>query len=366
MKTIFKPKVLLRLSCIAVCTLFFVSCKKYPSFDPINRIQPHGPVPKWGPTINPQMLAVIEKLESFNAPPIYTLTPEEARKQPGAADAAMAVMKDYHIPAPPMKVDTSGIEIPVTGGTIHARVYTPKTGRSSYPVILYYHGGGWVIATIDTYNSSAQALAEQTDAIVISVEYRKGPEYKFPTAHNDAYEAYVWAYNNAASIKGNPQKMAVAGESAGGNLAINVSKMAKDNGVKMPLHQVLVYPVANNDTTAASVIQYQDALPLNKPSLLWFFKYYLNNPDEGNDPRISLVDVANLAGLPPTTLIAAEIDPLQTEGKLLADKLAVSGVNTTYKLFKGVTHEFYGMNTVLHEAQEAEALAAWQLRKAFK
>lgn len=352
---------------IALSVLFMYSCDKIEHhFDPIKKIKPSGPKPSWGPTITPQMLTVIEKLQSFNAPPIYTLTPEQARNTPSAADAAMAVMNDYKISKPPMKVDTTGVEIPVEGGQIHARIYTPQTGRSSYPIIVYYHGGGWVIATIDTYNSSAQSLAEQVEAVVVSVEYRKGPEFKFPTAHNDSYAAYTWALNNASSIKGDPLKIAVAGESAGGNLAINVSKMAKDNGIMQPLHQVLVYPVANNDINAASVIQYQDALPLNKPSLLWFFMHYFNNPAEGNDPRISLVDVADLSGLPPATILAAEIDPLQTEGKLLAEKLTASGVDVTYKLYVGVTHEFYGMNTVIPEAKQAQALVASQLKKAFQ
>ncbi len=180
------------------------------------------------------------------------------------------------------------------------------------------------------------------------------------------YAAYKWALNNASSIKGDPSKIAVAGESAGGNLAINVSKMAKDNGIMQPLHQVLIYPVANNDINAPSIIQYQDALPLNKPALLWFFMHYFNNPAEGNDPRISLADVADLSGLPSATIIAAEIDPLQTEGKLLAEKLIASGVDITYKLYVGVAHEFYGMNTVIPEAKQAQELVASQLKNAFQ
>lgn len=359
-------RTLFKLSFIASAGLLISSCSKNNNnTSTINTIMPTGAKPTWGPDITPQMQTIIEKLASYGTPPLYTLTPQQARLAPSAADAAMAVAKDYNIATPTPMVDTTGKDIPVTGGTIHVRIYTPKTGKAIYPLIMYYHGGGFVIATIDTYNSSAQALAEQVEAVVVSVEYRKGPEFKFPTAHNDSYAAYLWALNNAASIKADTVHVAVVGESAGGDLAPNVSRMAKTNGRKVPLHQVLVYPVANNDTTDASYVKYAAAMPLNKPLLLWFFNNYLNTPADATDPRLSLVN-SNLAGLPPTTIIAAELDPLQTEGKLLADKLTAAGVTVTYQLYNGVTHEFYGMNLVIPEAQQAEALAALQIKTAFK
>ncbi len=268
------------------------------------------------------MLAVIEELDSLNPVPLYTLTPQEVRLRPTPADAVMKVMQNFNIPAPPMKVDTAGVQIPVSdGSSIHARIYTPTTGKTSYPVIVYYHGGGWVIATVDTYNSSARALAEQVDAIVVSVEYRKGPEYKFPAAHNDAFDAYKWVLNNASTFKGNAGKVAVAGESAGGNLAVNVAINARDNGIQKPLHVLSVYPVANYDFNEPSYIQYANAEPLSVPFIKWFFKYYFdNNPTYGNDPRISLVK-ADLKNLPPVTIINAEIDPLKSDGALLETKL---------------------------------------------
>src|SRR5688572_17113517 len=194
-----------------------------------DRIQPKGPKPAWGPTITPQMQAVIETLDSISPTPLNTLTPQEARMQPSPADAAMRVMRNFNIPMPAVNVDTMGQEVPVEGGTIHVRIYTPRTGKATYPLIVYYHGGGWVIATIDTYNASAQALAEQVDAIVVSVEYRKAPEFKFPTAHKDSYAAYMWSMANASTFKADSTKVAVAGESAGGNLAVAVSMMARDS-----------------------------------------------------------------------------------------------------------------------------------------
>ena len=352
----------------ALLFIGFASCNKDNNDDDTTdvyaKIQPKGPKPSWGPTITPQMQTVIETLDSIAPHPIHTLTPQEARQQPSPADAVKQVMQNFGIAMPPMNVDTMGREIPVQGGAIHARIYTPKTGRQNYPVIVYYHGGGWVIATIDTYNSSAQALSEQADAIVVSVEYRKGPEFKFPTAHNDAFAAYKWALANASTFKGNSEKIAVAGESAGGNLAVTVSIMARDSSVRLPVHIVSVYPVASGDPSLPSKLQYVAAKPLSTPDLPWFLSYYLNNPAEAASPLISLVN-ANLSGLPSTTIIAAEIDPLQSEGKQLADKLAAAGVTTTYKLYTGVTHEFFGMATVLPEAKDAQALAASELKKAF-
>jgi acetyl esterase/lipase len=270
-------------------------------------------------------------------------------------------MKEHSIPVPASQLDTMGKDIPVSGGSVHALVYTPRCSDSSYPVIVYYHGGGWVIADLNVYDASAKGLAEQSGAIVVSVHYRQGPEHKFPTAHNDAFAAYQWVLKNAASMKGNPKMVAVAGESAGGNLACNVSIMARDKGIQMPIHQLLVYPVANNDMNSESYQKYAAAKPLSKPMMEWFAKNYTGDISKAADPRISLVK-ANLKGLPPTTIIAAEIDPLMTEGKMLADKLKDAKVNVDYKLYSGVTHEFFGMAAVVPDAKDAQAYASGRLK----
>jgi acetyl esterase/lipase len=328
--------------------------------------KPKGEDPAWAPNgIDDEMLVVMEKLQSYGDKPIETLSAGEARTQHSPTDAVMDVMAEHNIPVPPSTVDTSGKEIPVQGGSIHARIYTPRGSDSAYPVIVYYHGGGWVIADLNTYDASARGLAEQTGAVVVSVHYRQGPEHKFPTAHNDAFAAYQWVLQNAASIKGNPKMVAVAGESAGGNLACNVSIMARDKGVMLPVHQLLVYPIANNDMNAESYKKYAAAKPLNKPMMEWFAKNYLGDMGKAADARISLVK-ANLKGLPPTTIVAAEIDPLQTEGKLLSDKLKDAGVEVDYKLYSGVTHEFFGMATVVPDAKDAQGYAAGRLKNSLK
>ncbi len=221
-----------------------------------------------------------------------------------------------------------------------------------------------VIADLDTYDASARGLAEQVGAVVVSVHYRQGPEHKFPTAHNDAFAAYQWVLKNAASIKADAKMVAVAGERAGGNLAANVSIMARDKGLNVPLHQLLVYPVANNDMNSESYQKYGTAKPLSKPLIQWMVKNYLPDTTAAADPRIALVK-ANLKGLPPTTIIAAEIDLLQTEGKILSDKLKDAGVEVDYKLYDGVTHEIFGMATVVPQAKDAQALGAGNIKRAF-
>ncbi len=328
------------------------------------KLSPKGGVPGWGTTIKPEMQVVIDKLISLGGKPIETLSAKEARMQPTPTDAAMAVMKENNMPMPTALCDTVGKDIPVTGGKTHIRIYTPQAGTAPHPVIVYYHGGGYVIADINVYGGSTQGLCEQTGAIVVSVEYPKGPEHKFPAAHNVAFDAYKWVLKNAASFKGDASKIAIVGESAGGNLAANVSIMARDKKLQMPLYQVLVYPVASNDMTNESYTKYAAAKPLNKAMMGWFVKNYLVSTDQSADPRISIVN-ANLAGLPKTLIIGAEIDPLQTEGKWLSDKLKAANVDTEYKLYEGVTHEFFGMATVVPQAKDAQALASKNIKSAF-
>nr|WP_199156910.1 alpha/beta hydrolase fold domain-containing protein [Pedobacter sp. ASV2] len=328
-------------------------------------IKPAGPAPEWGKTIKPEMQAVIEKLGSYGDKPIEQLSAVEARKNHTPTDAVMDLIKQNNITIPAPKVDTMGKDIDVNGAKIHLRVYTPKEGKGPFPLIVYYHGGGFVIANIDVYNASAQAMAEQVGAVVVSVAYRLAPENKFPTAHNDAFGAYEWAVKNAVSLKADPAKIAVVGESAGGNLAANVSIMARDKHIMVPVHQVLVYPIAQANMDTESYKTYANAKPLNKAMMAWFTEKYVNSMLEAQDPRISLVK-ANLKGLPPTTIITAEIDPLNNDGVMLADKLKAAGVRVDSKNYEGVTHEFFGMAALVPEAKQAQAYAADQLKAAFK
>lgn len=325
--------------------------------------KPSNAKPDWAPSITDEMQVIMEKLASYGAKPVETLSPQEARKNPTPTTAVMDLISENKIPVPPAMVDTMGRDIPVSGGTVHARIYTPK-GNGPFPVIVYYHGGGWVIADLDTYDASAKGLAEQVNAVVVSVHYRQAPEFKFSTAHNDAFAAYQWVWKNLQSLKGDSM-VAIVGESAGGNLAANVSIMARDKKLPMPVRQVLVYPIASDDMNSASYQQFAAAKPLNKPMMEWFAKHYLPSMAAAADPRIALVK-ANLKGLPATTIIGAEIDPLQSDGTALRDKLKDAGVDVNYKLYKGVTHEFFGMALLVPEAKEAQAVVASDLKASFK
>ena len=325
-------------------------------------VKPTGAKPAWGPNLAPEMQAVIEQLMSFKNKPLPELAAAQARKQPSPADAAMKQMRASNIPVPPMNCDTATQTI---APGLRVRVYTPKGGTAPYPVIVYYHGGGWVIATNDTYAASAQALCEQVGAVVVSVEYRKAPEHKFPAAHDDAFTAYQAVLKNAASMKGDPNKVAVVGESAGGNLACNVSIMARDKKVALPKYQVLVYPIAGSDVNTPSYQANIETAPLNKAGMEWFFKNYQRTAADLKDPRINLV-AANLKGLPATTIIGADYDPLTSEGKTLSDKLSAAGVKVNYKKYDGTTHEFFGMAAVVPEAKAAQGVVVSDLKGALK
>lgn len=328
-------------------------------------IKPKGPKPAWAPDIHPEMLAVIEKLVSYDAPPIETLNPVSARLNPTPAVAVMDLIKENNIHLPVPQLDTVGKNIPVNGGTIHIRIYTPKAVMKNYPLILYIHGGGWVIADMNTYDATATGICEQTGAVVVSVNYRQGPENKFPTAHQDCFAAYQWMLKNAGSMKGDTSRVGILGESAGGNLAANVSIMARDKKIKMPMAEVLVYPIAQSDTNTASYRKNAMAKPLNRSMMVWFYRMYLPSMKSTSDPRIDLTK-ANLKGLPPTTIITAELDPLQSDGQILRDKMKLQGVEVTYQNYDGVTHEFFGMAAIVPEAKLAQALASAQLKIAFE
>lgn len=317
----------------------------------------------WKAKLHPEMKMVIDELTALNGKPIETLTPAEARLQPTPADAVMAVLKKSGKSTEPEavgKVEDRKITGP--GGQIPIRVYQPR-GTGPFPVLVYYHGGGFVIATIDTYDSSARALCNAAEAVVVSVEYRKGPEHKFPAAHEDAYAAYVWATQNAAAISGKANSVSVGGESAGGNLATAVCLMAKERKDRLPDRQILVYPWTENGLDLPSQELNATAKPLNKPMLPWFAKNYYAGPmKDGKTAWASPLTSAELKGLPPTTVITAEIDPLMSDGKMYADKLKAAGVETRYQNYEGVTHEFFGMGAVVPEAKEAVKFAAAALK----
>jgi acetyl esterase/lipase len=319
-------------------------------------------------TPNADMQAVLDQLAALGARPIEELSVEEARSQPTPADAVMAVMEERgtEMPAELAGILTRDITYPgADGSEIAARVYTPPEGEGPFPLIVYFHGGGWVIANIDVYDASARALAAGANAVVVSATYRQAPEVQFPAQHEDANAAYEWIVENSGQFNADAERLAIAGESAGGNLAMNVAIHARDAQLTQPDHILSVYPIATNDMTTPSYEAYADAAPLSRDGMMWFVENVFADPSEAADPRINLIGRDDLAGLPPVTIINAEIDPLQSEGEILAERLAAAGVTVEQMTYPGVTHEFFGMGTVVPQAQEAVDMATANLREAF-
>jgi len=311
------------------------------------------------------MKHVLDALSSLDPKPIEKLSPSEARQQPGASDAVQQVIREHGKSSlPDDKVTTKNILVDGGEGKVVATVYSPAEKSGPLPVIVYYHGGGFVLANNATYDATPRMLSEKVNAVVVSVDYSKAPEHRFPAAHEDAIAAYKWVTQNAESLGGDAKKIALAGESAGGNLAVNVAIAARDQKIVMPLYEVVVYPMAGTDLNSASYTDNASAKPLNKPMMDYFYAQLTSKSEDLKDPRLNLVE-ADLKGLPPTLLICDQIDPLQSEDLMLGNKLKDAGVDVQAVNYDGVTHEFFGMGVVVGKAKQAEDLAVSNLKKAF-
>lgn len=312
---------------------------------------------------DPDMARVLEALTGLDIKPIETCTVEEARAQPTAADAAAVVMKADGLSPEVAGVTVRDVSYQGASGPLAARIYTPE-GDGPFPVVLYFRGGGFVIASLDAYDASPRAMAARTGAIFVSADYAMAPEHRFPAAHDDAAAAYRWVIETAAGFGGDPDRIALMGESAGGNLALNVAIGARDQGLPAPLAQILVYPLASTNLLQASNLQNANAKPLNVSMLTWFMDKLLASPADMKSPLLNLLN-ADLRDLAPSTIISAGIDPLESDGEKLARGLRDAGNRVMNTIYQGATHEFFGMAPVVRAAAEAQALAAGQLREAF-
>ena len=315
------------------------------------------------------MQAVLDELALLGGKPIETLSVEEARNQPTPTDAVMSLLKKKGKDISPASLvpGVTSVDRDIQGamGNIPARIYTPD-GAGPFPVVVYFHGGGWVIADKQVYDGGARGLSKQAQAVVVSVDYRLAPEAKFPAAWDDALAAYKWAIANAASIKGDPKRMALAGESAGGNLALSTAIAVRDAGLTAPTHVLAVYPVGQTgDLNTKSYQDSKTAKPLNKPMIEWFVDKLLAKPADKMDSRLDIVN-AKLAGLPPVTIINAQIDPLREDGAILEAALKKANVTVQRKVYSGVTHEFFGMAATVKKAADAQMMGGKALRDSFK
>ena len=318
------------------------------------------------PTPSADMQAVLDASKRLGAKPVALGTPKAVRQAPTPADAAMAVMRQRGMStAPDAAVSTRDVPY-APGAQQFVRIYTPlaASGTGPLPVVVYYHGGGWVIADVKAYDASPRALSKALNAVVVSVEYRHAPEHKFPAQHDDAMAAYRWVLANARSFSGDTSRLAFAGESAGGDLAIATSVAARDAGLPLPRAILAVYPIASSDMTEQSKLENAQEKPfLSTQDLSWFNYYVFTSRAEGMDPRVNLVS-ADLHGLPPVTIVNADIDPLRDDGLQLQQALQKAGVSVQRRVFPGVTHEFFGMGKVVRGAYDAEQYAVQQLKPA--
>ena len=303
------------------------------------------------------MARVLEALKALDPKPIPELAAEEARQQPTPADAVARVIEEDGLDAPEPAVTRQDITYPAAEGDQPARVYTPTdAGEGPYPLVVYVHGGGWVIADIDTYDASAASLADKLGAVVISLEYRHAPESPFPAAHDDVLAGYIWAVENGDQFNADVDRLALVGESVGGNMVVATAIAARDQQLTQPDHVVSVYPVAQTSLETESYVENAEAVPLNRAMMEWFFDQTVTDESQLDDARISLVD-ADLAGLPPITIINASIDPLLSDGMMLADAIEAAGGEVEQRTFDGVTHEFFGMAAVVEDAAAAQDYA---------
>ena len=304
--------------------------------------------------LDPQAKTV---LDMINAAPGFDLEgdPAEARafyEQMNVPDASTPVdrVEDRTIPGP--------------GGEIPVRIYAGSSDNP-LPVLVFFHGGGWVIGGIETHDTTCRQLAAGTGCLVVSVDYRLAPENPFPAAPDDCYAATAWVAEHAAEIGGDPARIAVGGDSAGGNLAAVISLMARERGGPNLAHQLLIYPVTDYAFATGSYADNAEGYMLTLPMMEWFWNHYLADPDQGSDPLASPLRAGSLLGLPPATVITAEFDPLRDEGEAYATRLGEAGVKTGLTRYDGVFHGFFGMGALIDTGAQAMDDACAALRATF-
>ena len=302
--------------------------------------------------LHPQVQAALAQMIAAG-PPLHHLSPTEARQ------AILAMRATKGEPEPVGKVEDHLIAGPA--GKQAVRLYTPN-GRGPFPVLVYFHGGGWVVGSIETVDASCRSLANEVGCIVVAADYRLAPEDKFPAAVEDCYAATRWAALNAASFHGDPTKLAVGGESAGANLAAAVALMAQERGAPSLAAQLLFYPVLNYAFDTPSYKDNAEGYYLTTEMMQWFWQQYLGNETDGENPFASPLRARHLRGVAPALIFTAEFDPLRDEGAAYAARLREADIPVKYQCCEGLIHGFMGMAKVIEPAKKALEDAATALR----
>ena len=306
--------------------------------------------------LDPEARMLLDQMQGMIRP-FNELSVAEARAEIAALAAAAG--------EPEAVARVENRTIPGPQGEIPVRIYTPD-GRAPFPVLVYFHGGGWVIGNLDTHDPLCRQLANAAGCVVVSVDYHLAPEHPYPAAAEDAYAATRWTAANAAVFGGDAARIAVGGDSAGGNLAAVVALMARDRGGPPLVFQLLVYPVT--DTPASDHPSYRENAEgyfLTRDMMHWFWNHYCERDQDVADAYLCPLRAKDLGRLPRTLVITAEFDPLRDEGEAYAARLGEAGVRVQLKRYAGMTHGFFGMGTLLAKAREATRDAADALRAVF-
>jgi acetyl esterase len=306
--------------------------------------------------LDPQAQRVVDALVALNLKPTEQSTPEEARESIRSRTDALGPVEDV--------AAVADHRVPVAGGEITVRMYSPG-GSGPHPVLVYYHGGGWVIGDLYTHDGLCRSLANAARCAVLSVDYRLAPEFKYPVAAEDSYAGLRWAVGNAARLDIDRHRVAVGGDSAGGNLATVVALMARERGGPALVHQTLIYPVTDHGLDTPSYLENATGYVLTREGMRWFWGHYLARESQGREPYASPLRAPSLAGLPPALVITAECDPLRDEGEAYAARLRDAGVPVTLTRYAGMFHGFVRMTRILDKARTAVDEIAGSLQKAF-
>jgi len=307
--------------------------------------------------LDPQAKAFLDQMVSMAGPPLHTLPVPDAR----ALMAALSGMSGQST-APLAKVEDR--TIPGPGGSIPVRVYTPQ-GETTLPLLVYFHGGGWVLGDLETHDSICRELAHGAGCVVMAVDYRLAPEHKFPAAADDCYAALVWAARNAAEIGADPTRIAIGGDSAGGNLAAVCAILARDAGDPALVFQLLVYPRTARDEDSPSHHALGEGYMLTRKVILWFHDHYRASDSDRHDFRYAPLIATDLSRLPPALVIVGEYDPLRDDGIAYAARLRDAGNEVELADYAGMVHPFFSMGGAIDAGRRAMVQATNALRRAF-